>query len=110
MRLGDNRFFNLFSLIASATGRDRGCDAWTVEGVRWTRERLSHRSPACAFQLEVYELAQSGRDGWRLLVGHETWWDGAHADAFRNGHWARLTRGSRADVIDWFKARERELA
>ncbi|HVV65425.1 MAG TPA: hypothetical protein VHC42_08135 [Rhizomicrobium sp.] len=110
MRLGDNRFFNLFALVASATGGDRARDAWTVEGVDWTRERLSRRSAACAFQIEVFELARAGRGGWRLLVGHETWWDADHPDAFRNGRWAHVARGARSDVIEWFLARERELA
>ena len=110
MRLGDNKFFNLFALIASSSNADRTCDAWDVDRVRWTRERATHRGPHWSFQIEIHTLERAGRAGWILLVGRETWWQGGKSDAFRNGHWVHLSHGARADVLKWFQERERELA
>jgi hypothetical protein len=109
MRLGDNRFFNLFALVAAASNKDRMRDAWDVDRVHWIRERVSHGGPNWSLHIEVHTLDRAGRGGWTLLVGRETWWEGGEADAFRNGHWVHLSRGTRDDVLKWFEAREREL-
>ena len=109
MRLGDTSFFNLFALVAGATNPDRSCDAWDVDHVHWTRERMSHRGPSFAFQVELHTLTHDGRRGWTLLLGHETWWDSEGRDAFRNGRWVHVTRGRRDDVLAWFVKREAEL-
>jgi len=110
MRLGDNRFFNLFALLAASTNPDRNCDSWQVGSVCWTRERTTHRAPHYSFQIEIHTLVRDGRAGWILLMARETWWEGGKVDAFRNGHWVHLVRGARADVLGWFAAREKELA
>jgi len=109
MRLGDNRFFNLFALVAASTNADRTRDDWVVDRVHWIRERVSHGGPHWALRIEIYTLHREGRAGWTLLVGRETWWQGGRTDAFRNGHWVHLSRGARGDVLKWFEAREREL-
>jgi hypothetical protein len=109
VRLGDTNFFNVFSLVAATTNPDRRCDAWTVGHVRWTRERTTHKGPTYTFQIELHTLTHDGRHGWTLLLGHEIWWEAGAKDAFRNGRWAHLVKGSRTDVIKWFAAREEEL-
>jgi len=109
MRLGDSKFFNLFALLAASSNPDRNRDAWRVDMVDWTRERLSHKGPNHALQIELHTLIRGGRRGWTLLCGHETWWDAGKLDAFRNGRWTHLAHGARGDVIAWFQEREREL-
>lgn len=109
MRLGDTSFFNLFALVTSATNPDRTRDAWDVDHVHWTRERTSHRGAHYAFQMELHTLSHDGKRGWTLLMGHETWWAGNKPDAFRNGRWVHVVKGSRADVLKWFARREAEL-
>ena len=109
MRLGDTKFFNLFALLASTSNPDRTRDRWEVSGVTWTRERTTRAGPDYFFQIEVHILRHSGRRGWTLIAGHETWRDGAHKDAFRNGRWVHLVKGARADVLKWFAEQEREL-
>lgn len=109
MRLGDTKFFNLFSLAAAAANSDRTRDAWEVDHVRWTRERANHKGPSYSFQIELHTLVHDGRRGWMLLVGHETWWAAGKPDAFRNGRWVHLAKGARGDVLKWFAKREEEL-
>lgn len=109
MRLGDNRFYNLFALVATGSNPDRTRDAWEVEKVRWSRERMTHKGPRYSLAIEVHALELGGRHGWQLLVGRETWWSGNAADPFRNGHWVHLVRGRRDDVLKWFEGRESAL-
>ena len=109
MRLGDTAFFNLFAMLTAASNPGRTCDRWEVDGVTWTRERTRHNGPAYAFQIELHTLAHDGRRGWTLLLGHETWWEAGKRDAFRNGRWAHISKGARADVLKWFAKREAEL-
>ncbi len=109
MRLGDTKFFNLFALVAAHTNPDRSGDQWQAGSVAWTRERASYKGPAYSFQIEVHTLRRTGRRGWTLLAGHETWWDGARRDALRNGRWVRLVKGARADVLTWFAEQEAAL-
>ncbi|MDE2183275.1 MAG: hypothetical protein KGJ78_09660 [Alphaproteobacteria bacterium] len=109
MKLGDLKFFNLFALLALRTNPDRTADRWKVGAVSWTRRRLTERGPDFSVQIEVHTVEQDGRRGWVLLVGHETWWDGKRKDAFRNGRWAHVTKGARADVLKWFAAQENLL-
>jgi len=106
MRLGDTKFFNLFALLAASTNPDRTTDQWQVGQVAWTRERTSTKGPLYSFQIELHTLRHAGRRGWVLLAAHETWWDCAHKDAFRNGRWVHLVKGASVDVLKWFAERE----
>jgi len=109
MRLGDTKFFNLFALIAASTNADRTRDVWQVGPVAWTRQRTTHNGPDYSFQVEVHTLRHAGRRGWTLLAGHESWWDRAGKDAFRNGRWVHLAKGARADVLKWLAEQEGSL-
>lgn len=109
MRLGDTKFFNLVSLLAAETNPGRGIDAWEVDHVRWTRERMNRKGPIYSYQIELHTLVHDGKRGWTLLMGHETWWAAGKADAFRNGRWVHLAKGARADVLKWFAKREEEM-
>jgi len=109
MRLGDTKFFNLFALIAASTNPDRTRDVWQVGPVAWTRERTNYKGPRYSFLIAIDTLHCSGRRGWTLLAGHETWWDHEHPDAFRNGRWVHLVKGSRADALKWFAEQEDSL-
>jgi hypothetical protein len=109
MRLGDTKFFNLFFLLAGTTNPDRTRNAWQVGSIDWARERTTLTGPNFSLQIEVHTLHRPGRRGWTLLAGHETWWDGARKDPFRNGRWVHLSKGSRTDVLAWFAEQEKEL-
>ena len=109
MRLGDTKFLNLFALLAVASCPDRECCAWRVEGVEWRRERMAHKGPDFIAQIETHILTRAGLNGWALLIGHETWWDGRKHDAFRNGKWVHVVNGNRATILKWFAERERDL-
>jgi len=109
LKLGDTKFFNLFALVAAATNGDRTRDRWQSHGVDWRRERVSQRSAERAFQIELHTLVHSGRNGWTLLMCHESWWDGVKPEPFRSSKWTHLARGNRAHVLKWFAERESEL-
>ncbi len=106
MRLGDTKFFNLFALIASTANPDRSCHAWQVGPVSWSRQRSSFNGPRYAFQMDVHTLRCSGRQGWCLIVGRETWWEEGRKDPFRNGQWVHVSQGRRKDVEKWFSEQE----
>ena len=106
MRLGDSRFFNLFSLIASTSNADRDRDAWRAGDVAWTRERTSFKGPQYALQMEVHTLDRVDKRGWTLIVARETWWASDGRKAFRDGQWVHLCRSARRDVEKWFSEQE----
>ena len=106
MRLGDAKFFNLFELVAARSNPGRTRDIWQIGPVVWTRERTSYKGPHYSFHVDVDLLDRPGGGGWTLLTAHEIWWDRQHEDAFRNGRWVRLVKGSRGDVLTWFAEQE----
>ena len=106
MRLGDSKFFNLFSLIASTSNPDRDRDEWQAGEVAWKRERTSFKGPQYSLQMEVHTLNRAGKRGWTLIVARETWWASDRRKAFRDGHWVHVCRGARKDVEKWFSERE----
>ena len=108
MRLGDSNFFNLFQRLAAASNRDRDCDQWNVEGVRWHRQRHIVWS-SVSHQLETHELIHAVRPKWMLVLVHEIWWGSDRRKAIRNARWVHLQSGNRNDVLKWFAARESDL-
>lgn len=104
MRLGDTAFFHLLERIAAATNSDRNCDEWSVDGVRWRRQRHVHWAQT-SFQIELYELHHSARPRWTLLYVHEIWWGEDRAKAIRNARWTHLESGETCDVLVWFQER-----
>lgn len=108
MRLGSNNFHNLFALLASATNKERDCDAWQVDGVQWRRQRSIQWGPV-SFQIEVHELRHAARPQWVLIFVRETWWGTPRDKAIRNAHWAHVPEGRRQDVQRWFERQESAL-
>jgi len=109
LKLGDANFNNLFARIVAASNPDRDIDAWRVADVDWRRHRIVNWSAEISFQIETHCLSRRGREPWRLVFVHETWWEETRRKAVRNIHWVRLQSGTRKDVLKWFKTREDEL-
>jgi len=108
MRLGDNKFYNLFTRLVAASNPDRDRDEWSHDGVHWRRSRHVHWAPL-SFQIETYRLTHTARPRWSLIFVHETWWGENRGKAIRNSHWTHLENGDRRDVLRWFSAQESQL-
>jgi hypothetical protein len=87
-------------------------NAWTVGGVRWTRERQSHSGPHYSVQLEIHHLEwrEGGRPKWQFMMVQEHWWGSTHDKSIRDTYWCKHLSGRTEQITAWMKNQEREHA
>lgn len=105
--LGDPSFFRVFDAMVAEARNGTRRTAWSHAGAEWTFERLSSQGLAASFAIETYTLANAAGASWRLIVAREYWWSGE--EALRDSRWAKVLSGPRGDVMEWFRAKEREM-
>jgi len=105
-RLGDNFFFHFFDRMVLSHNPTLELDHWTVDGVKWTRERHTFAGLTYSFNIEVCTGTYTGHGGWSLMVIHEHWWKGSQQ---RSQRWVLLTSGQSADAMAWFKKQEKRF-
>lgn len=99
-------FFSLFDLLVGIGNPGLKLDQWTIDDVRFERERHSYSGRTHCFVIEMFVLSCQGRRGWKLLVAKEHWWDGGHKRAIKEMRWSRPTEGSRRDIVAWLRTKE----
>lgn len=108
-KIGDAAFFRIVdSLLDPGTTRTPRV-AWTIDGVRWQRERHSFAGATHGFSVEVTTGNRDERPAWQLVVVKEYWRSGS-GDDLKALQWAHVERGSRADVVAWLDRQERLLS
>ena len=106
--IGDPAFLRIFDglvALANPVGR-RKRPIWDRDGARWTFDRHSYQGVGYSFSTHVTTIDVAGRAGWCLLVVRDYWWGEDDQKAVRELRWARLLRGDRKRVMDWFKRQD----
>ena len=107
--LTDASFFRAFDRMAAAGNPGFKLNQWSFAGAVWQRERHSFSGVGHSFTVEALTVKQTARPAWTLLVAKENWWAAAHGEALKNVQWARPVAGRGADIVAWFRERERSL-
>jgi hypothetical protein len=105
----DTSFFLLFDEILRKDKPKASPAAWSASGVTWQHSRHTYEGLTYGVTTEVFEATNSGKSGWSLIVVKEHWWAGRNGEVIRSAHWAKPMHGSRAAIMSWLKARQREL-
>lgn len=102
-RIGDRQFLYAWQVIRAASQPGHEAMAWTIDDVWCRRYRHSMGCPDHNVTLDVYHVGHSeGRQGWRILICSENWWDD-RMNAFRTHLWATHLAGPRERIMNWFK-------
>jgi len=103
-RIGDRQFLQGWQVIRAATQPDIDTMAWNIGDVACRRYRHSLIAPDHGVTLDVCQLSHPDpRNGWRIMVVNETWWD-ANRKVVRTHLWASHLGGSRDRAMAWFMA------
>lgn len=102
-RIGDTAFFRDLDRVLGPSLRDTATNGWTVQGVRWTRQRHSYACPAYTFVNEVITGESTVPAAWAVLIVKEYWWKGGGREILRSNQWASLLSGKREHLTDWLK-------
>lgn len=107
--LSDSSFFRVFNLLVATGNPGQRRQSWTVDGVRFERERHTFAGKTHSFAIDVFSVSQTGRCRWSLTVAKEIWWTANHEHMIKMQNWSKLTDGSRRDVLAWLRAQERAM-
>jgi hypothetical protein len=102
-RIGDTAFFRDLDQVLGPSLRDTQANAWTIDGVRWVRQRHSHGGPAYSFVTEAVTGESLAGTPWSVLVVKEYWWKGSGRSELRSGQWATLLSGRREQLVAWLE-------
>jgi hypothetical protein len=104
--LSGSSFFRLFDLLLSESSPGPHAVDWTVNDVRFARERHSFSGRSHCFAADVFTLSHPGRRRWTLMVVKEYWWDGGHKRSIRTQTWSKPIEGRRRDIMAWLREQE----
>lgn len=105
----DNAFYLLFDAILRADRPTGSPSTWSAQGVSWSYSRHAFEGHDYGFAVEAYELMNTGKSGWTLLVVREHWWAGRYGDTMRSTHFAKPIRGDRSAIMTWLRQRQRDI-
>lgn len=107
--LTDASFFRAFDRLVAVGNPGLKLNQWTLADTQWQRERHSFSGQGHSFAVEVFTIRKATRAAWTLLLVKEHWWTAAHGDVLKNVQWARPISGRGAEMLAWFRERERSL-
>jgi hypothetical protein len=103
-------FLFQWQLLYAASNPGQRKDKWHVDGVDWTRERLSFWGTDYSVTLEVHQLKhqRGGKIDWQLMVVIESWWGPDRQKAIRSSTWNKIMSGKADQILAWLKRQDVE--
>jgi hypothetical protein len=107
--LSSPSFFRTFDLLVGTSNPGLKADQWTVDDVRFTREKHSFSGGTHCFVMEIFFLTRPGRHGWEFMVAKEHWWSDGHKRIIKTLRWSQRTGGEAKNLMTWLRAQEAAL-
>lgn len=102
MNFNDAKFANAVNRIYFHSNARLDKPTFKIGRVEWVKETHSRQTALYAYQCDTHLVAED--NGWSFLHVSEIWRDPA-GKPIRSGHWGRLIKGKKPDVMAWVKAR-----